>query len=262
MKIQPKPFLNHLPKSQIEGDAQRSITTMNLTEGGTPMPKGVNLKDIDIAMVDFVKKLGMSFNGKEMPVFKLFSNQRLNEYAQTWKQTDETKELLLNFLTITRENTAQKGDEIDNIKNIPGDNFWPIYDERALDKNGTEFIRRYSMRQPTMVNLSFSVGLIANKYTTLNSFCQKISTEFNSINSYIFPNGHAMPLFLESLEDESVNETEDYRFFSQTAKMTLKGYIIDEEKDFRVDEIPLRYKVINTIKEEKTAGKKKIQFLG
>ena len=261
MRIQPKPFLNHLPKSSVDGNTQRNLTTMNLAEEGTPMPKGVSLEDIDTAMIKFANDLGIVYAGKQLPVFKLFSNQRLNDYAQTWTQTDETDELLLNFLTVSRDNAAQKGKEINNIKNIPGDNFWKVYDEIALDENGTEFLRRYSMRQPTMINLNFSIGLIANKYTTLNMFCQKINTAFKSINAYIFPNGHAMPLFLESIEDESVNELESYRFYSQTAKITLEGYLIDELNDFRVEELPLRYRVINAVKGENLTNKRKIQFL-
>lgn len=118
-----------LPKSHIEdinyrkkafGTERRRNMSKMILEHGTPFPKGVELKDIDESVKEWVEKsLDVSYNGQKLPTFRLFSSQRLNEYAQTWQHLDETSNLLLNFKTINRENNPKQGQNQGNSFNIP-----------------------------------------------------------------------------------------------------------------------------------------------
>lgn len=91
-----------------------------ILEHGTPFPKGVELKDIDESVKDWVENsLDVRYNGEKLLTFKLFSGQRINEYAQTWKHLDETGNLLLNFKTLNRENNPQRGNNQGGSYNIP-----------------------------------------------------------------------------------------------------------------------------------------------
>ena len=108
-----------LPKSSLDkfklrhkayGLERRRNMSKMILEKGTPFPKGVELKDIDQTFKEWVENsLDVSYNGKKLPTFRLFSSQRLNEYAQTWQHLDETGNLLLNFKTINRENNPKQG---------------------------------------------------------------------------------------------------------------------------------------------------------
>ena len=57
---------------------------------------------------------------------KLFSNQRINEYAQTWSHLDETGNLILNFKTVTRDNDP-KSENQGQWYNCPGDRDYPMF---------------------------------------------------------------------------------------------------------------------------------------
>jgi hypothetical protein len=63
--------------------------------------------------------------------------------------------------------------------------------------------------------------------------------EFNAITAYISPNDHPMPLTLEDISDESEYTIDDRKYYSQTFKIKLKGYIIRRE-DYKVERIPSR----------------------
>ena len=100
-----EPFLDKLSlRFKKEGKEQRYDMSLKILEKGTPLPLPVEYKDIDACMQKWVEdELNIVYDGIKLPTFKLFANQRINEYAQTWKHLDENGNLLLNFKTITRE---------------------------------------------------------------------------------------------------------------------------------------------------------------
>jgi hypothetical protein len=76
---QPKPFLNRLRlrNHAIGVERRRNISKMIL-ERGTPFPKPIKYEDIDQAFFNWVDKtLDISYMGKRLPTYRLFSTQKL-----------------------------------------------------------------------------------------------------------------------------------------------------------------------------------------
>lgn len=96
-----------LPKSHIEdiklrnvaiGRERRRNLAKLVLEKEVVFPKTVEFKDIDNAVKEWVEKsLDISYDGVRLPTFRLFSSQRLNEYAQTWKHLDDTRKSIDEF---------------------------------------------------------------------------------------------------------------------------------------------------------------------
>ena len=220
-------------------ERRRNMSKMIL-EHGTPFPKGVELKDIDQTFKEWVENsLDVSYNGKKLPTFRMFSSQRLNEYSQTWQHLDETGNLLLNFKTINRENNPKQGQNQGNNFNIPGNRDYPMFIVPVLQENGEEAYDMYSMKQPFCVDLEYAVTIVTNKYEVLNDMNQRVHFEFKAINCYIAPNGHFMPMTLEDVSDESEYSLDDRKYYSQSYKIKVKAYIIRKE-DFTVTKLPSR----------------------
>jgi len=212
-----------------------------ILDKGTPLPKPVEYVDIDSAFFEWVdKKLDISYNGKRLPTYKLFSNQRLSEYSQTWSNLDETNSLVLNFKTITRDNNPQRGDNQGSPYNVPIDRDYPLFYVPVLQENGEEAYDLYTMKQPMSVNFMYTVSIVCNKYELLNEFNQMIHREFNALECYIFPNEHAMPMLLENITDSSEYSIDDRKYYSQSFQIKLMAYIIRKE-DFKVKKIPSRF---------------------
>lgn len=254
--IQPKPFLDKLQlRSQKEGSERRVDMSLKILEKGTPLPLPVEYKDIDICMQEWVdKELNISFEGEKLPTFKMFANQRINEYSETWQHLDNNGNLLMNFKTITRENNPQKGENQGNYFNIPGNRDYPMFLVPVLQDNQQIAYDMYSMKQPFCVNLNYIINIVTNKYELINQMNQMINDKFKSITSYIFPNNYPMPLTLENISDESEYNMDDRKYYSQTYQLKLKAYIIKQE-DFTVTKLPSR--IVTTPNGDKIKRKEK-----
>lgn len=241
--IQPKPYLDNFKyRNRSFGKEQRLNMSKLILDKGTPFPKGVEIKDIDQTFVEWVENvLNLSFNGQEIPTFRLFSNQRINEYSQTWQHLDEVGNLLMNFKTITRENNPQKGQNQGDSYNIPGNHDYPMFIVPVLQENGVEAYDMYSMKQPYSLDLIYTVSIITNKYELLNKMNQLVNYQFKAFTAYIFPNNHAMPMSLESISDESEYAIDDRKYYSQSYQIKIRAYIIHQD-DFKVTRLPSRIK--------------------
>ena len=239
--IQPKPFLDKLQlRSKKEGNERRLDMSLKILEKGTPLPLPVEYKDIDAAMQKWVEEqLHISYEGEKLPTFRLFSNQRLNEYAETWQHLDENGNLLMNFKTITRDNNPQKGENQGAYANIPGNRDYPMFLIPVLQDNQQVAYDMFSMKQPFCVNLEYTINIITNKFELLNGMNELVHSQFKSITAYIYPNHHPMPMTLESVSDESEYSLDDRKYYSQTFKIKVKAYIIREE-DFKITKLPSR----------------------
>ena len=160
-------------------------------------------------------------DGVRLPTYKLYSTQRLSEYTQTWDQTDEFGNVIMNFKTITRENNPQRGDINGGYFNIPGHKDFAMFYVPVLQENGTEAYDKYTMKQPFGVNFMYSISIITNKMEVLNEM-----------------------MTLEDVSDDSEYTIDDRKYYSQTYKVKVRGYIIRKE-DYSVERIPSRF-VIGT----------------
>ena len=153
----PKNHREHMRLHNVAiGNARRRETMKNIFKGSVNFPKGVMLEDIDIAFSEWVKKeLYITYDGEELPTFKLFSNQRISEYAQNWSHTDSIGNILMNFKAISRENNPNKGKNQGEMFNIPGDRDYVMGYKPILLENGQEAYDMYTMKQPYTIDLIY-----------------------------------------------------------------------------------------------------------
>ena len=240
-----KTHIEHLNlRNHPYGNERRINMSKAILDKGTPFPKGVDYKDIDMEFKKFVEeKLSISYDGEVLPTMSLFSNQNIGEYAQSWKYLDDTGNILLNFKTITRENNPQKGNIYGGMFNIPGNRDYPMFRVPVLQENGQIAYDIYSMKQPMSVDFNYTVNIVTNKYALLNEFNQLVHYQFKALQCYIAPNNHPMSMVLSNVSDESEYSLDDRKFYSQSFQITLRGYIIDKN-DFKVTHIPSRIAII------------------
>ena len=170
MQQTPKPYINKFKlRHHAYGTELRRNMSKIILEKGTILPKPIQYSDIDEAMYEWVdKKMDLSYDGKRLSTYKLYSTQRISEYIQTWKGSDETNSLELNFKTVTREFNPQKGEIQGNYFNIPGHKNFAMFYVPVLEENGVEAYDRYTMKQPFGVNLLYSVSIVSNKMELIN----------------------------------------------------------------------------------------------
>ena len=255
--IQPKPYLEKIKlRNKATGVERRRNMSKIVLEKGTPFPKPIEYSDIDTSFYDWVdKKLEIAYDGKLLPTYKLFSNQRISEYSQTWKNLDEAGNIVMNFKTITRENNPQHGTSQGSMYNIPGHRDYTMFYVPVLQENGEEAYDLYTMKQPFSVDFSYTVNIIANKYEILNEFNRLINYEFQGLECYIAPNGYYMPMVLEGTSDESEYDMNDRKYYAQTYNIKVYAYIIRKE-DFQVKRMPSRM-IMRMLVDEKITNKRK-----
>lgn len=257
-----------LPKSQIDklklrnkaiGVERRRNMSKLILEHAPNFPLGVSYKDIDKTFMEWVENdLYIAYDGKKLPTFKLFANQRINEYAQTWRHLDEIGNVLMNFKTVTRDNNPKKGTNQGEFYNIPGNRDYPMFIVPTLQENGTEAYDMYTMKQPFSIDMLYKIAIITNKYELLNEMNELVNYKFKSLNCYIAPNNHFMPMTLENISDESEYNIDDIKYYSQTYEIKIKAYIIREE-DFNVINLPSRLSTRVLGAEEKISPKIQIE---
>lgn len=242
---QPKRNLTFVRLKQNETNCNiiRKSYAQDILRKAPIFPKPLEYADIDASFNEFVQNdLGLTVNGKDVPTFTLFSNQRFSEYSQTWKHSDEDGNLILNFKTINRSTAPQGGENQGGLWNIPGDRFYTVLQRSVLEDNGTESIEIYSMKQPYAVTLEYRISFITDLFENLATFNEMINETFKSRQHYIRPNNHYIPLILESVDDESKYSVSDYRFYVQTVTIKALAYIIHED-DIKVEKFPKRVNV-------------------
>ena len=242
MLVQPKPYMDKLKlRHHAFGVERRRNMSKMILEKGTPFPKPIEYSDIDESMFKWVEDhIQIVYDGKKLPTYKLYSTQRISEYLQEWDKQDEAGNPIINFLTITRENNPQKGESQGNYFNIPGHKDFAMWYVPVLQENGTEAFDKYTMKQPFQVNFLYSVSIIANKMEIINEMNELMHYEFSAIDCYISPNEHPMSMTLEDVSDNSEYTIDDRKYYSQTYKIKVRGYIIRKE-DYKVERIPSRF---------------------
>lgn len=228
-------------RHHAKGVERRRNMSKLILENGTPFPKPIEYSDIDEAMYKWVdERIRITYDGKRLPTYKLYSTQRLSEYIQEWDKQDDAGNPIINFKTVTRELNPQKGESQGNYFNIPGHKDFAMFYVPVLQENGTEAYDKYTMKQPFAVNFLYSVAIISNKIEIVNKMNELMQYEFSAINCYLSPNDHPMSMTLEDISDESEYTINDRKYYSQVFKIKVRGYIIRKE-DYSVERIPSRF---------------------
>lgn len=220
------------------GKERRENLAKEALQDGTPLPKPLDYKHIDEEFKRWVEEdLDVSFEGEKLPTVALFSNQRFSEYMQSWRNVDEKKNILMNFKTITRENNPKQGTLYGETRNIPGERTYLMKRVPALDKAGRRYYIDYRVKQPFCVDLSYTVTVVTNKYELLNKFNLMIQEKFKSIQCFIRPQGHFVPMTLTDISDESQYSINDRQYYSQSYIISVHAYLMPEDS-FIVEERP------------------------
>ena len=252
-----QPKKNFIPirmKDKAYGNNRRINYVKEIQYKETEFPKPLTYSDIDAAFEEFAKNEVANLEGLNLPVYTLYSNQRYSEYTQTWKHTDKEGNLIMNFITVNRDNNPKPGTNQGELWNIPGNRKYVMNVKNVLDDNGTESYEVFSMRQPFCVDLSYRISVMTLTNEHINLFNNKINDLFKSRQHYIRPNGHFIPMVIDSVDDETQYSIDDRRFFVQSITIKVMAYIINEE-DFKVDRLPKRV-ILST---EGDAKKKKAE---
>lgn len=218
-------FLN-----QKIGFERRQEILDDIADKGTFLPRGVMYEDIDQSFVEFVNKdLSIVIDGEKVPVIFL-TLQRWSEFSKTWQFSDKYNNIKMPFITIVRQPNPQVGTNQSGLYNIPGRDTY-TYMRVPTFEGGRRGVDIYKIPQPVSVDFIYEVRLFCNKMRDLNKLNFKVQQIFQSRQFYVKPNGHPMPIILESIGDESnIDDFENRRFYVQPYEMKLMGYIQDEEQ--------------------------------
>jgi hypothetical protein len=89
----------------------------------------------------------------------------------------------------------------------------------------------YQIPQPTPIDIKFDVAIVCTKFRDLNALNGMILQNLNNMQSYQVVNGHYIPIFLDGVTDSSpINTIEGRRFYLQTYKFTMNGYLVDSTR--------------------------------
>ena len=122
--------------------------------------------------------------------------------------------------------------------NIPINTKYLMMRKEILNDEGKKCYLEYRVAQPVTVDLSYRITLVTNKYELLNEFNSLVHSKFSSIQAYIFPNDHPMPMRLINVSDESDYTVDDRQYFAQVFEIKLSGYILKQD-DFEERLVPI-----------------------
>ena len=217
MRRQPKKNITKVNKSQkIYGNNVKKSYQKTILEKAPIFPKSLEYNDIDSAVFEFVdKQIDIVIDGKIIPTYILYSNQRFSEYTQMWEHSDEFGNLYLNFKTVNRDKNPSFGKNQGELWNIPGQRKYTLLQREVLEDNGTESYEIYTMKQPYAVDLSYTINFVTTTVDNLNQFNQKINKLFAARQYYIRPNGHFIPMVIDDISDETTYSISDRKFYVQ-----------------------------------------------
>ena len=241
-------------RNRTYGVERRMNLAKEVLKDSSPLPEPLEYKDIDEEFRRWVTEdLNISFEGKNVPTYMMVSNQRFSEYLQSWDQVDENRNLILNFKVITRENNPKAGTLVGQTRNIPGDRFYVMKRVPMVGEGGERYFVEYKVKQPFSVDLIYTINIVTNKYELLNEFNQMMNDKFKSIDCYIRPKGHFIPMKLNDISDESEYSIDNRQFYSQSYNITVMGYIMPRDS-FIVEEIPaLKFEIFDGVQKKSNA---------
>ena len=200
-----------------------------ITKNDTYLPKGVMHVDLDRGFKEFItNELAISLDGEKVPVF-MMGIQKWNEFSQTWKFSDEYKNLKIPFINIVRNPDTKYGTNPSLIYNIPTGKHYTYAEVPTWDGNKMG-VDVYQIPQPIPVDITYDVRIFAYRQQELNKFNATVLKNFQSKQAYTVVNGHYIPIILEDSSDESqVTDLDNKRFYVQMYNFNLQGFLSDPD---------------------------------
>lgn len=216
--------------SDIQNRRQQLLD--NITEADSYLPDSILHDDLDLGMLEFVKKNFLVISdGEQIPVInKILTIQRWAEFSNNWTFSDDDGNIKLPFIAVIRKPDAQPGTHPVTIRTIPDRK--TFYYAKVPTWNGSQQgADIYKMPQPVPIDISYEVSIVCNKFRDLNRFNKVVLQKFASRQAYTVIKGHYIPIIMESIDDGTPMDTLDgRRFYLQNYKFTLVGFLIDSEE--------------------------------
>lgn len=203
-----------------------------ITKGDSYLPDSILHDDLDLGMLEFVKKnFVVISDGEKIPVIeRILTIQRWGEFSNNWKFSDEDGNVKLPFIAIIRRPDVQPGTNPSIQRTIPDRKTFyyasvPVWNGSQL---GADI---YRIPQPVAVDISFEITIVCNKFRDLNRFNKIVLQKFSSRQAYTSVKGHYIPIILDSVEDNTPIESLDgRRFYIQNYKFTMLGFLVDSDE--------------------------------
>ena len=233
LNISPGPLQPQYPYGYngiITPNRRRELADL-INEDGTFLPKSVLHSDMDKGMLEFVQEhLKSVTNGKKVNVIdRILTLQRWAEFAQTWKFTNQDKNVELPFIVVVRKPDVQYGSNPALQYTIPDRKQFHYAKVPTWDGNRKGY-DIYTIPQPVPVDITYDVKIVCNRMRELNNFNRVVLQKFTSRQAYTFVKGHYIPIIMESIGDESQIDTEERRYYQQNYQFQLQGFLLDEEE--------------------------------
>ena len=210
----------------------RQMLLDRITKSDTYLPDPIYHDDLDMGMLEFVKKnFIVVTDGEQIPIIpKILTLQRWSEFTNNWQFSDDDGNVKLPFIAVIRKTEVQPGTNPVVQRTIP--DRMTFYYASVPTWDGTKMgADIYKIPQPVAVDITFDITIVCTKFRDLNKFNKKVLQMFSSRQSYTSVKGHYIPIILESIADTSPMDSLDgRRFYVQTYKLILLGYIVDSEE--------------------------------
>jgi hypothetical protein len=222
----------HIPLTEEKvGYPRREELLDKINRDGTYLPKSILHADLDGGMLEFVKNdLKTVVSGKIIPMIDiLITTQNWSQFAQTWDIQNIDKNVEPPFISIVRIPEVKYGTNPSTVYTIPNRKQFfyaqvPTWDGQ---RNGLDI---YKIPQPVPVDITFQVKIVCNRMRELNKFNQIVLEKFSSRQAYTNIKGHYIPIIMNSITDESVNDIEKRKYYVQSYEFTMLGFLIDEDE--------------------------------
>jgi hypothetical protein len=203
-----------------------------ITKSDSFLPDSILHDDLDMGMLDFVKKnFVVVSDGEKIPIIpKILTIQRWGEFTQNWSFSDDDGNIKLPFIAIIRKPDVQPGTNPSIQRTIPDRQ--QFYYASVPTWNGNQLgADIYKMPQPVAVDIGFEVTIVCTKFRDLNRFNKIVLQKFSSRQAYTTVKGHYVPIVLDNIDDNTPMDTMDgRRFYLQNYKFTMLGFLIDSEE--------------------------------
>lgn len=217
-----------------------------ITKSDTYLPDSVLHDDLDLGMLEFVKKnfVVVSDGGKIPIIPKILTIQRWAQIMNTWEFSDSDGNLQVPFIGVIRKPDVQPGTNPSIIRTIP--ERLQFHYASVATWNGTQMgADVYKIPQPVPVDITFDVTIVCTKLRELNRFNKIVLQKFASRQAYTTVKGHYIPIIMEKVEDNSpIEQLDGRRFYSQNYQFTMLGFLIDQE-EFEVKPAVSRFFLLN-----------------
>jgi hypothetical protein len=242
------------PKKTLYARRQQLLEYIN--KDGTYLPKSVLHSDLDRGMLDFVKNdLRLVTAGKLVPMIDIIiTTQNWTQFTETWNFVDQDFNVKPPFITVVRTPEVKYGSNPSLLYTIP--NRKEFYYASVPTWNGNqEGMDIYKIPQPVPVDINYQVRIVCNRMRELNEFNKITLQKFSSRQAYTFIKGQYVPIIMNNIQDESIQDLDKRKYYVQNYDFTMLGYLIDEN-EFEVKPAISRVMTMMEVSDGSPKGKK------